>query len=86
MEIKFWPDMKNKEKRKNNNKSHEKQTKTNISKKHHNPRQHKNGTNALIKLIRLMEVTERHNFIRTKASDLVFWNLRVTGMLSLSKN
>ena len=78
--------MKNKEKRKNNNKGYEKQTKTNISKKHHNPRQHKNGTNALIKLIRLMVVTERHNFIRTKASDLVFWNLRVTGMLSLSKN
>ena len=46
---------------------------------------HKNGTNTLIKLIRLMEVTGKRNFIRTGASDLVFWNLRVTEMLSLNR-
>ena len=32
-----------------------------------------------------MEVTGRHNFIRTRASDLVSRNLRVTRMLSLNK-
>ena len=29
--------------------------------------------------------TGRHNFIRTGALDLVFWNLRLTEMLSLNK-
>ena len=58
----------------------------NISQKLHNPWQHENDTNPLIKLIRLMEVTgERHNFIRTGASGFVFWNLRFTKMLSLNK-
>ena len=33
---------------------------------------YKYGANVLIKLIRLMEVTERHNFIRTRGSDLAF--------------
>lgn len=33
---------------------------------------YKCGANVLIKLIRLMEVTERHNFIRTRGSDLAF--------------
>ena len=65
--------------------NNEKQTKINILKKLHNPWQHKSGTNTLIKLIRLTEVTGRHNFIRAGASDLVFWNLRVTGMVSLNK-
>ena len=74
--------------RDNSSKSNEKKIKTNISKKLHNPWQHKNGRNTLIKLIRLMEVNGRHNFIRTGASDLVFFNLRkcwVTKMLSLNK-
>ena len=30
-----------------------------------------------------MEVNWRHNFIRTRASGLVFWKSRVTGKLSL---
>ena len=85
LKIKFWPEMKTKEKRDNNSKSNEKKTKTNILKKLHNPWKHKNGTNTLIKLITLMEETGRHSFIRTRASDLVFWNLRVTGILSLNK-
>ena len=32
-----------------------------------------------------MEATGRFNFIRTGASDLVFWNLRFTEMVSLNK-
>ena len=68
-----------------NSKSNEEQTKTNISKKLHNLWQHKKGTNTLIKLIRLMEATGRFNFIRTGASDLVFWNLRFMEMVSLNK-
>ena len=66
----------------------QKQRKTNKNKhlkKIHNPWQHKDGTNTLVKLIRLMEVNGRHNFIRTGASDLVFWKSRVTKMLSLNK-
>ena len=85
LEIKFRPEMKTEEKRDNNSKSNEKQTKTNISKKLHNPWQHKNGTNTLIKLFRLMEVNGRYNFIRTGASDLVFRKSRVTRMMSLNK-
>ena len=53
-------------------------------KKLHHPWKHQNSINTLTKLIRLMEVTGRHNFIRTEASDLVFWNLRFTEMLSLN--
>ena len=75
----------NENQRDKNSKSNEKQTKANISKKLHNPWQHKNGTNTLIKLTRLVEVNGRHNFIRTGTSDSVFFNLRVTKMLSLSK-
>ena len=77
--------MKAKGKRDNNSKSNKKQTKINISKKFYNSWQNKNGANTLIKPIKLMEVTARHNFIRTRASDLVFWNLRVTGMQSFNK-
>ena len=75
----------NENQRDNSSKSNEKQTKINISKKLHNPWQHKNGTNTLIKLARLIEVNGRHNFIRTGTSDLFFFNLRVTKMLSLNK-
>ena len=77
--------MKTKEKKDSNSKNNKKQTKTNISKKLNNSLQHKNGTNTLIKLIRLMEVKRRHNFIRTGASDLVFWKSRVSKFLSLNK-
>ena len=65
--------------------NNKKQTKANISKKLHNLWQHKNGTNTLIKLIRLTEVTGTHYFIRTGASDLVFSNLRFLDMLGLNK-
>ena len=51
----------------------------------HNPWQHKNSTYTLIKQFRLMEVTGRHNFIKTGTSDLVFWNSIVTEMRSLNK-
>ena len=51
--------MKTKEKRDNHQKSNSKQTKTNISKKLHKLREHKNSENILIKLISLMEVNGR---------------------------
>ena len=65
LEIKFWPEMKTKEKRDNINKSKEK-------KKSRSKHFKKTSNNTLIKLIRLVEVNKRHNFIRTVASDLLF--------------
>ena len=59
LDITFWPEMKTKEKRDNHQKSNSKQTKTNISKKLHKLREHKNSENILIKLISLMEVNGR---------------------------
>ena len=83
LEVKFLPGMKARKEitTVKATKNKQKQTSQENSIIHDN----KNGTNTLIKLVRLMEVTGRHNFIRTRASDLVFWNLRVTGMLTLIK-
>ena len=57
LEIIFWLGKNMKEKRDNDRKSNNKQMKTKISKKPHKLWQCKNGTNILIKLIRLMAIT-----------------------------
>ena len=63
--LKFWPEMKTKEKRvkattKQQQNQNQKQTKANISKKLHGIWEHKSGANFLIRLIRLTEVFRRH--------------------------
>ena len=63
--------MKTKEKKDNNSKNNEEQTKRNIPRKLHNPWQYKYGINTPIKLIRLTDVNGRHNFSRRETSDLV---------------
>ena len=100
LELKFWSEMRTKEKKtkttaKQQQNHKQKQTpQHNNNKKHHKIWQHKSGANILIKVIRLMEVTGWHaqinillktKFITTGASVLVFWSVNTNWGLRVDK-